>query len=160
MSANYVLNEELSEVVSLKIKDVEKTETLLKLMSDSVFTNGDFKHYKLNPKLAQVFSFSKDDLKMHYAFLSESHLLFFSNQAILNFYQESFSSSKLLGKNLAFMEYANDNLMLDCNYLYYENSALMKKHNISTFINSEEFWKSQEATEQLSLTAKKFKNSI
>ncbi len=160
LSANYVLNEELSEVVSLKIKDVEKTETLLKLMSDSVSANGDFKYYKLNPKLAQVFSFSKEDLKMHYAFLSESHLLFFSNQAILNFYQESFSSSKLLGKNLAFMEYANDNLMLDCNYLYYENSALMKKHNISTFINSEEFWKSQEVTEQLSLTAKNFKNAI
>jgi hypothetical protein len=65
-----------------------------------------------------------------------------------------------LGKNIAFMEYANDNLMLDCNYLYYENSELMKKHNVNSFINSEELWKSDNATAQLSLTAKNYKNSI
>jgi hypothetical protein len=58
------------------------------------------------------------------------------------------------------MEYANDNLMLDCNYLYYENSELMKKHNVNSFINSEELWKSENATAQLSLTAKNYKNSI
>jgi hypothetical protein len=58
------------------------------------------------------------------------------------------------------MTYANDNLMLDCNYLYYENSELMKAHNINSFINSEELWKSENATSQISLTAKNYKNSI
>jgi len=160
LSANYVLDEVTSQVISLKIKDAEKSESLLKFMSDSVLTIADSKIYKLNTDLAQVFCFSKEDLKMQYAYLSESHLLFFSSQSLLNFYQQSFSSSQLLGKNLAFMEYANDNLMLDCNYLYYENSELMKKHNVNSFINSEELWKSENATAQLSLTAKNYKNSI
>jgi hypothetical protein len=160
LSANYVLDEVTSQVISLKIKDTEKSEVLLKLMSDSILNIGESKAYKLNANLAQVFSFSKEDLKMKYAYLSESHLLFFSSQAILNYFQQSFESSQLLGKNSAFMEYANDNLMLDCNYLYYENSELMKKHNINSFINSEELWKSDNATTQLSLTAKNYKNSI
>lgn len=160
LSANYVLDEVTSQVISLKIKDTEKSEVLLKLMSDSILNIGESKAYKLNANLAQVFSFSKEDLKMKYAYLSESHLLFFSSQAILNYFQQSFESSQLLGKNSAFMEYANDNLMLDCNYLYYENSELMKKHNVNSFINSEELWKSENATAQLSLTAKNYKNSI
>jgi len=58
------------------------------------------------------------------------------------------------------MQYADDNLMLDCNYLYYENSDLMKQHNVNSFINSEELWKAEKATAQLSLTAKNYKNSI
>jgi len=160
LSANYVLNDVTSQVISLKIRDAEKSETLLKLMSDSLITAGESKTYKLNSDLAQIFSFSKDDIKMQYAYLSENHLLFFSNRAILDYYQQALTSSQLLGKNIAFMEYANDNLMLDCNYFYYENSDLMKKHNVNSFINSEELWKSENATAQLSLTAKNFKNSI
>ena len=160
LSANYVLDEITSQVISLKVKDTEKSETLLKFMSDSVFVNGELKTYKLNSDLAQVFSFSKSDLKFEYACLSEDYLLFFSNKTMLNFHQQSLSNSQLLGKNTVFMSYANDNLMLDCNYLYYENSELMKAHNINSFINSEELWKSENATSQISLTAKNYKNSI
>lgn len=160
LSANYVLDEENSQVLSVKIKDAEKSEALLTLMSDSILNIGESKAYKLNTNLAQVFSFSKEDLKMKYAYLYENYLLFFSNQSILNFYQQAFLTNQLLGKNSAFMQYANDHLMLDCNYLYYENSELMKKHNVNSFINSEELWKSDNATAQLSLTAKNYKNSI
>jgi hypothetical protein len=77
LSANYVLDDVTSQVISLKIKDIEKSEVLLKLMSDSILNIGESKAYKLSTDLAQVFCFSKEDLKMQYAYLSESHLLFF-----------------------------------------------------------------------------------
>ena len=160
LSANYVLDNMTSEVLSLKIKDSEKSEVLLKLMSDSILSIGELKTYKLKADFAQVFSFSKTDLKFEYAYLSEDYLLFFSNKMTLNFYQQSLANAQLLGKNIVFMSYANDNLMLDCNYLYYENSELMKAHNINSFINSEELWKSENATSQISLTAKNYKNSL
>ncbi|MBL7936531.1 MAG: hypothetical protein JNM51_12065 [Bacteroidia bacterium] len=160
LSANYVLNEVNCQVLSLKIKDTEKSEFLLKLMSDSILSFEEEKAYRLKKDLPQVFSFSKSDLKFQYAYLSENHLLFFSNESILKFFQESFTNSRLLGKNISFMNYANDNLMLECNYLYYENSELLKAHNINSFINSEELWKSNNATSQISLTAKNYKNNI
>ena len=160
LSANYVIDNTTCQVLSIKVKDNEKAESFLKLMSDSVLSFSESKVYKLNTDLAQVFSFSKQDLKNQYAYLSENYLLFFSHKSILDYFQQSIATSQLLGKNLAFMNYANDNLMLDCNYLYYENSELMKKHNINSFINSEELWKSDNATAQLSLTAKNYKNNI
>ena len=58
------------------------------------------------------------------------------------------------------MDYANDNLSLECNYLYYENAELMKAHNLISIINSEELWMSEHALSQLSLTAKNYKNNF
>lgn len=160
LSANYVIDNATCQILSIKVKDLEKSEAFLTLMSDSVLSIGESKVYKLNIDLAQVFSFSKNDLKNQYACLSDNHLLFFSHKSVLDYFQQSTVNAQFLGKNVAFMNYANDNLMLDCNYLYYENSELMKTHNINSFINSEELWKSENATAQLSLTAKNYKNSI
>jgi len=160
LSANYVVDNVTCQILSIKVKDTEKTESFLRLMSDSILSLGEYRVYKLKTDLAQVFSFSKNDLKNQYAYLSENYVLFFSHKAILDYSLLSISNSQLLGKNLAFMNYANDNFMLDCNYLYYENSELMKKHNVNSFINSEELWKSDNATAQLSLTLKNYKNSI
>jgi len=160
LSAMYVVENVTSQVLSLKIKDTEKSESLLKLMSDSVILVNDIKNYKLSGDFSQIFSFQQPDVKYQFACLSDNHILFFSNKMILNYFQQSFTNSDLLGKNIAFMSYANDNLMLDCNYLYYENSELLKQYNLNSFINSEELWKADKATSQISLTAKNYKNSV
>lgn len=160
LSATYYIENTASQIISVKINDAEKSEQLLKLMSDSVLSMSDLKTYKLNNKFAHVFTFSKSDFKNAYACLFEKYLLFFSNKIVLNYFQQSLISSQLLGKNVKFMTYANDNLLLECNYLYYENSELMKAHNLNSIINSEEFRKSENATSQISLTAKNYKNTI
>lgn len=160
LSATYVLDNVTSQMLSIKIKDVEKGEQLLKLMSDSVSNSGDLKTFKLNRAFEQLFSFINDDFKNEYACLTENQLLFFSNKSILNYYLQAISSSQLLGKNTSFMDYANDNLSLECNYLYYENAVLMKVHNLNSMINSEELWMSENALSQLSLTAKNYKNNL
>lgn len=160
LSATYVLENVTSQILSVKIKDTEKAEQLLKLMSDSISNLSGFKTYQLNEKFSQLFLFSPTDLKNDYACLTENQLLLFSNKAVLKYYQQALASAQLLGKNSAFMSYANDNLSLECNYLYYENSELMKAHNLNSIINSEELWMSENALSQLSLTAKNYKNNI
>lgn len=160
LSATYVLENVTSQILSIKIKEAEKSETLLKLMSDSVLGNSDLKIHKLNNAFEQLFSFTTTDLKKEYACITENQLLFFSNKTVLNYYQQSLAGSQLLGKNSSFMDYANDNLSLECNYLYYENAELMKAHNLISIINSEELWMSEHALSQLSLTAKNYKNNI
>ena len=160
LSATYVLDNITSQITSIKIKDDEKGQQLLKLMSDSVTTTDEFKTYKLNKAFGQLFSFTTYDFNNEYACLTENQLLFFSNRIALNYYQQAIASSQLLGKNTSFMDYANDNLSLECNYIYYENAELMKQHNLNSIINSEELWMSEHALSKLSLTAKNYKNNL
>ena len=160
LAATYVIENVTSQILSIKIKDAEKTEQLLKLMSDSTLNTIDFKSYKLNKAFGQLFSFTPEDFKNEYACLAENQLLLFSNKAVLLYYQQSLTNSQLLGKNIPFMDYANDNLSLECNYLYYENAELMKTYNLNSIINSEELWMSENVLSQLSLTAKNYKNNL
>jgi hypothetical protein len=160
LSATYVIEDVTSQILSVKIKDDKKSELLLKLMSDSILKIADLNFYKLNKKFADIFSFIGPDFKNEYATLFEDHLLFFSNKMVLNYFQISLVSSQLLSKNVAFMNYADDNLLLDCNYFYYENSELIKNYNLNSIINSEEIWMSENPTSQLSITAKNYKNTV
>ena len=160
LQATYFIENTTSYILSLNIKDIEKSETLLKLMSDSIISSIDFKTYKLNQKFANLFLFTNSELKNEYACLSENKLFLFSNKSALILYQQALSNSQLLGKNSSFMSYANDNLSLECNYLYYENAELLKAHGLSSIINSEELLSSENALSQLSLTAKNYKNNI
>lgn len=160
VSATYVLENVTGQILSLRIKEPEKTETLLKLMSDSVLNSTALKAYKLNPKFTQLFSFINTDIKNAYACLNENNLVLFSGKLFLDYYLQSAANSQLLGKNRAFMDYANDNLSLECNYLYYENAELIKLHNLNSIINSEEIWMSENPMARLSLTGKNYKNNI
>ncbi len=160
VKATYFLNDINCQIISIDIKDVEKAKGLLKLMSDSLGIDSEIKIYKLKTDLSQVFSFSKTDLKMAYACLSENRILFFSDRELVAHYLKSFFSGQLLGKNAAFMKYANDNFSLECNYIYYENSELMKAHNINSIINSEVVWMAKNPTSQISITAKNYKNVV
>ena len=159
-SATYVLENVTSQILTLKIKDAEKSEFLLKLMSDSIVTLGEQKVYTLSPTFSHVFSFNTTEFKHQYACLINGYLSFFSNRAILNYYQEAVINSQLLGKDKDFMSYANENLALNCNYLYYENASLLRSHNLNSLFNSEELWMSEDAMSQVSLIASKNKKGL
>lgn len=159
-TASYFLSNVNSQLTAVKIKDEEKAAALLKLMSDSIHIEGESKIYKLRAGLGEVFSFSKSDLSMKYACISKSYILFFSDHELLNYYRQSFSAGQLLVKNKTFMDYANDNFSLECNYIYYENSELMKTHHINSIINSEVLLMSENPTSHVSITAKNYKSSV
>ncbi|MCF8424399.1 MAG: hypothetical protein K9H41_08650 [Bacteroidia bacterium] len=158
--ATYVVNDVNSQIVSIKMKDLQKGEQLTKFISDSILNYSDLKVYKLNKIFSDLFSVTKSDFKNEYACLHENHLLFFSNKLVLNYFQQSLVNSQLLGKNVPFMNYATDNLLVECNYFYYENSELIMTHNLKSIINSNELLLAENATTQLSLTAKNFKNVV
>ena len=160
VEASYFLYDMYCQILSIDVKDGEKANGLLKLMSDSIRIDNELKIYKLDTNLSQVFSFSKANLKMTYACISENRLLFFSGKEVLNYYLKSLFEGQLLGKNTAFMKYANDNFSLECNYIYYENSELIKAHNINSIINSEVVWMSENPTSHISITAKNYKNLV
>ncbi|MES2565238.1 MAG: hypothetical protein V4565_00115 [Bacteroidota bacterium] len=157
LSANYVLNETSTQLISVKIKDNEKGKFLLKVMSDSVLGENEF---RLDKDLSQIFSFSKSDFKMTYGCISGNSILLFADRQLFNYYQASRSSNQLLKKNSSFTEYINDNLSLECNYFYYEDSELMKINNENSVINSEILWSAQNPTSQISITAKNYKDAV
>lgn len=157
LSAQYVLNDAPGQLFSLKVKDGEKASFLLKLMSDSLLGAGEF---KLNADLAQVFSFSKYDLQMKYACVSENYMVFFSDKDLFQYYQLCNANNSLLKQNKNFTEYVNDHLSLECNYFYYEDSELMKAHNINSVLNSEVLWAAENPTSQISITARNYKNVV
>jgi hypothetical protein len=157
LSAQYVLNDVTAQLVSVKIKDSEKGKFLLTLMSDSVLGATEF---KLNADLAQVFSISKSDLQMKYGCISGSYLILFSDKELLQYYQLCNANNHLLKQNKAFANYLNDHLSLECNYFYFEDSELMKAHNINSVINSEVLWAAENPTSQISITARNYKNVV
>lgn len=159
-SASYFLTNITSQLTAIKIKDEEKAVALLKLMSDSINLEDEAKIYKLRAGLGDVFSFSKSDLNMKYAYISEGYILFFSDSELLKYYRQSILGGQLLAKNKSFMDYANDNLTLECNYFYYENSELTKAHNINSIINSEELLMAENPMSHLSITARNYKSSV
>jgi len=158
--ATYVINDVQSQIVSLKIKDLEKSVQLTKFISDSVLNYPDLNYYKLSTLFSNLFSVTKSDFKKEYVCLYENHILFFSNKLVLNHFQQSLLNSQLLSKNIPFMNYATDNLLLECNYFYYENSELIKSYNLKSIINSNELLTFENATSQLSVTAKNYKNAV
>lgn len=159
ISASYYLDNKLSQMFSIKIKDAGKTTDFLKYVSDSITTINESKAYHIYDKHSQLFMLSSTDLKMHYAYVADDMMLFFSDYKMLGFYLNAVSTSNLLGKNNLFMDYAEENLLLECNYLYHENRALIKQNNSATILNSDLFWKSENALTYLSITANNYKNN-
>jgi hypothetical protein len=151
LSARYSLNDTLYEMMCLRIEDPEKGKVFLKLMSDSVETGGEF---RLNSELSDVFLYSESDLQMRYGYISGDFMILFSDRNLLRFYLSCKANGQLLINDPHFTSYAKEHLSLECNYLYYEDSELLKTHNLNSLINSEVLWAAENPTSQISLTAK------
>ncbi len=160
VSAKYMLQNELHQIVTVKIHDILKSEQLLSLVSDSVFKTSNFTGYKLQSLFRHLFSFSASDSEKMVACLHQNQLLFFSSKEAYLFYISSIENNKLLRKNASFMSYANNHLKVDCHYLYYENTDLMKQHQLHSIVDLEALKFAENATDHISLTARNHKNSV
>jgi hypothetical protein len=159
ITSSYYFENKLSQMFSIKIKDASKTFDFLKHVSDSIIPINELKVFHVNDKNSQLFMLSNTDLKMQYAYVTDDIMLFFSDNKMLEFYLNAVSTSNLLGKNNLFMDYAEENLLLGCNYLYLENRALIKQNNTASALNSDLFWNSENALTYLSITANNYKNN-
>jgi len=160
VSAGYKINEVQSEITSFKIKDSEKAKTLLKLMSDSTVSQSGLQIFKINENYYDLFSVFNSDDHFSYAYLNDGAVYLFSNQTAVQYFSESLLSSNVLGKNPDFMDYAGDNLLQECNYLYYENCDVIKYTNYPRLLNSMELNTGDDVLSKLSLTCKNYQSNI
>lgn len=160
VAANYWLNNMPSQITSVKINDSDKASAMLKLMSDSINKIGDRSIYKISETYSTLFSFFNVTSGIKYACLNNEALFFFSNSDALNYYQECLVSNNLLAKNANFMQYANDNLIQDCNFFYYENCTIQRQTGLSGLLNSAELNTGDEVLSKLSFTAKNYKSDL
>ncbi len=147
-------------ILSIKLKDIQKTEALLKLVSDSVVEIEGKKSYRLKQNLMQLFLFNKQHVINQYACLSENNLLLFSDKALFDFFIKAISINRTLAENKSFMLFAKNNLETDCNYLYYENYLVRKTSSQKSLIQLQDFLKSEKALSEIALTSKNYKNTF
>lgn len=157
---NYWLQDATCSISLLNVKDESKTKQLLQYVDDSSFVQGDVSVIKLKQEFLSLLCFVNPAAKNEYASLIDQTLYFFSNRTALNYFIEANSNNKLLGKNTDFMDYANDNLLSESNFIYYENCVEIRKTGYSRLINSIELNTGEEVLAKLSLTAKNFNNLI
>lgn len=158
--ANYWLENSPSQLLLLKVNDESKALQLLKLMSDSVKTVNDYKVYKLLNKHQQLFSINDQIKDMRYACVVSGNIIFMSDYQLLLYYLESIKNSMILGKNVEFLAYANENLSQSSNYINYENNDQMKLGSFSRLINSLHLNLGDDVISDVSLSIKSYKQTM
>lgn len=135
ITANYQLNQSIESLTLLKTNDSEKSKSLFKLISDSSFVIGDISTYRIKGNYASLFSWINKTTKNKFVSINKNMIAFSSNSDILNLYTNSLNASQTLSKNTVFMDYASNNLLIDCNYMYYENVELLKMNKLPSILN-------------------------
>lgn len=158
VNANYKINESIESISIIKSNDVKKNTQLLKLISDSTFTDNDIKCFHIKSDYTNLFSFLNSNQKNNFICINNSSLCFFNSKDALNNYILQYKNGNTLYKNKQFMNYATNNLLVDCNYLHFENSEELLKNNLPSLINSNSLKLKKTAYNYLSLIAKNSKD--
>lgn len=137
VSANYQINQAVQSLNLMQSNDTEKNKILFNLIADSVFTNGEVSIFRLQEKYNDLFSWIQKDVKNAYVSISKNTLAFCTNIDMVNLYLNSINTSNTLSENTQFMNYASNNLLVDCNYMYYENTELLKSTKQKSLLNDE-----------------------
>ena len=158
--ANYFINSSESMMLSLSVSDESKLQHFIKLISDSIIAYPTNKVYKVNSSFNQLFSFLPYCHQLKYYLVEENNLFGFSDEQALTHYLNSVSSGLILGKNKAFLEYANDNMNQLCNFLYYENLESVRANNSASILKLPELIYSEKAIKQIAYSCKNYKNGL
>jgi hypothetical protein len=135
ISANYQENQTILSLSLLKTTDSEKNKTLFHMMSDSVFVIGDVSVFRLKEDYKTLFSWIQKDNAHKFVGASKNTIALCSNEEMLNSYLNAITTNNTLSKNTVFMNYASNNLLVACNYMYYEHSELLKNNKLKSIVN-------------------------
>jgi hypothetical protein len=156
---NYIIENNPFIITTLKVKDADKAQQQLRYMSDSI-TGTEPLVYRLNEQCRNLFSVFEASQLHRFACMQNGSLFFFSDEKALAYFMQCVSTSAVLGKNTAFMDYATDNLLQECNYLYYENTEYTKQYKLRSLLNSEELIQTDKAVSHISLSVKNYKRQL
>ncbi len=158
ITSNYQINQSIQSLTLLKTNDSEKSKSLFKLISDSVFTTSEISTYRIKTNYNTIFSWLNKTLKNSYVSINKNTIVISSNSDALNNYMNSINTSHTLSKNTIFMNYASNNLLIDCNYMYYENIELLKANKLHSIININKLNLKESPYSHLSFIANNIKN--
>lgn len=156
---NYIIENNPFSITTLKLKDAEKAEQHLRYMSDSI-VGSEVPVYRIREEDQSLCSVFDPSQLNRFACLQNGSLFFFSDEKALTYFMQCVSTSALLAKNTAFMDYASDNLFQECNYLYYENAEYTKHYKLRSLLNSEELIQTDRAVSHISLSVKNYKEHL
>ncbi len=157
---NYWLEDRAEQVLQMNVEDEAKAEQFLKVISDSLSTANELKTFHIRESYSQLFSFQGATSGMQYGCIISGDLILVSSKAMLNYYAGCIKNSSILGKNTAFMAYANDNLFEPSQYVYYENYDLIKYSTFPRLINSVELNTGEDVLSHLSLSLKTYGKAL
>ncbi len=152
--ANYWINMTPQGIEEITIKDAETANQLIHAISDSTFAVGELNAYRLAKANQQLFSYFNHEQLFDYAIVYNDALFLFTNLDAVNLFATSISSGNVLSKNDDFLNYANDNFTQESNFMYFENTSLIKNTSFSPLINSVFINPSTDAISKISFTAK------
>lgn len=158
ITSNYQVNQSIQSLTLLKTNDSEKSKSLFKLISDSSFAFGDISSHRIKKEYTTLFSWLDKGIKNNYVSINKNTIVFSSNTEILNNFINSLNTSNTLSKNTVFMNYASNNLLADCNYMYYENVELLKMNKQKSIINIHQLNLKESPYTHLSFIANHAKN--
>jgi transposase-like protein len=154
----YAIEKGNHRISAIKIKDDEKTTSLLALVKDSVISQNDLTIYRLQKDYQRLFALINPSHTFQYACVNNDLLVCFSDFMALEQYLQSIANSAIINKDNVFMEYVNDNLAQSSNIVYYNNTALLLPEKDAYILRSEVLVNSENAISQISVTGKNYKN--
>ena len=158
ITSKYQVNQSIQSLTLLKTNDSEKSKSLFKLISDSAFIIGDISTYRIKKNYEILFSWLDKKIKNKFVSINKSTIAFSSNAEILNNFINSLNTNNTLSKNTLFMNYASNNLLAYCNYMYYENVELLKSNKQKSIINIHQLSLKESPYSHLSFIATHVKN--
>jgi hypothetical protein len=158
ITSNYQVNQSIQSLTLLKTNDSEKSKSLFELISDSAFVIGDISTYRIKTNYTTLFSWLDKGIKNNYVSINKKTIVFSSNRDILNNFINSLNTSNTISKNTVFMNYASNNLLADCNYMYYENVEFLKTNKQKSIININQLNLKESPYTHLSFIANHSKN--
>lgn len=153
VNGTYYKHNHLFELGIMKLNDADKGIELLKLITDSIVKRDDASIGRVKKGFEYVFGFFNQESSYRYLGLKDDLLYLISDSTALGYYNEYISASKILAKNEAFMQYAEDNLFQACHFMYYENCGLIAQYALRSIFSYEGLTGNNEVVSDLSYTA-------
>lgn len=141
------------------IRDEDKCRALLELISDSLFTGhagAEALHVaKIAPRYNQVFGKTAEA-----ALVVDNYLMVFSAVGEAQTHLSNMAASAVLSKDPGFKQFADQNLLQDNNFVYYENPVLSKKYRVDGLLAWSGLQEKQDKLSHLCFTALSSKGAM
>lgn len=156
---SYAGNVARENLLLFSIRDEEKCTALLKLVSDSLFAvqagGAAVQVAKIAPRYNQVFGKTAGA-----ALVIGNYLMAFSTIGEAQAHLSNIATSSVLSKDAGFMQFADQNLLQDNNFVYYENPALSKKYRVDGLLAWSGLQAKQDKLSHLCFTALSAKGAM